>query len=249
MTFYQKNQSLLQVYIDRLIQLGSNKSAPEVAELNNQLTLEVMLKTVFGDGSIDLLGSEEDSEIALAFRHICKFAFSSKIICFEVAGFKYKLENILCGLVARLPLIGPLIAKAFIKPIRDMYSGFAIRDRYISALIAAKRIELEENLEVFMGSTFNIFKRTHNNSKSFCRPLITVTSGHRDLITLLLKCTDAQGTPTFTGRQIHAQLFTFLFAGFETTSTAIHSILYNLGDEPEWADKIAAEFEVSVQHF
>ena len=74
----------------------------------------------------------------------------------------------------------------------------------------------------------------------------TVTSGHRDLITLLLKSTDAKGAPNFTERQIHAQLFTFLFAGFETTSTAIHSILYHLGDEPEWAAKIAAEFEVLI---
>ena len=73
-----------------------------------------------------------------------------------------------------------------------------------------------------------------------------VTTGHRDLITLLLKCTDAKGAPNFTERQIHAQLFTFLFAGFETTSTAIHSILYHLGDEPEWAAKIAAEFEVLI---
>ena len=64
-----------------------------------------------------------------------------------MAAFKYKLENILPGMVARLPLIGPLFAKAFIKPIRDMYTGFAIRNRYISALIAAKRTELDENFE------------------------------------------------------------------------------------------------------
>ena len=68
-------------------------------------------------------------------------------IVFKVAAFKYKLENILAGMVARLPLIGPLIAKAFIKPIRDMYAGFAIRNRYISALVAAKRTELDENFE------------------------------------------------------------------------------------------------------
>ena len=64
-----------------------------------------------------------------------------------MAGFTYKLENILPGMVTQLPLIGPLIAKVFIKPIRDMYTSFAIRNRYISVLIAAKRTELDENFE------------------------------------------------------------------------------------------------------
>ena len=48
----------------------------------------------------------------------------------------------------------------------------------------------------------------------------------------------------FSKQQIRAQLFTFLFAGFETTSTAIESLLFHLGDEPEWTSKIAEEFEV-----
>ena len=48
----------------------------------------------------------------------------------------------------------------------------------------------------------------------------------------------------FSKQQIRGQLFTFLFAGFETTSTAIESLLFHLGDEPEWTSKIAEEFEV-----
>ena len=63
----------VQAYVERLIQLGANTAAPDIADLNNQLTLEVMLKTVFGDGSIILLGSNEETEIATAFRHICMY--------------------------------------------------------------------------------------------------------------------------------------------------------------------------------
>ena len=63
----------VQAYVERLIQLGANRAAPDIADLNNQLTLEVMLKTVFGDGSIDLLGSNEETEIVTAFRHICMY--------------------------------------------------------------------------------------------------------------------------------------------------------------------------------
>ena len=114
-------------------------------------------------------------------------------------------------MIIRLPVIGHLVGQ-FIQPIRDMYAGYKVRDHYISKLIAQKQADLENNYEV--------------------------TSGHRDLTTLLLK------SKAFTSNQIRAQLFTFLFAGFETTSTAISSILYHLGEEPEWVEKISDEFEV-----
>ena len=67
---------------------------------------------------------------------------------------------------------------------------------------------------------------------------------HRDLTTLLLKCLDSKNKPIFTDTEIRAQLFTFLFAGYETTSVVIGSLLFHMGDEPEWVAKIAEEFEV-----
>ena len=63
---------------------------------------------------------------------------------------------------------------------------------------------------------------------------------------MLLKCTDQEGRPIFSPEQIRAQLFTFLFAGYETTSAAIQWLLFHLGDEPQWADKIRQEFEVKT---
>ena len=55
---------------------------------------------------------------------------------------------------------------------------------------------------------------------------------------------DQNRQPVFTDNQIRAQLFTFLFAGFETTSVAIQAVLFHLGNEPQWIEKICQEFEV-----
>ena len=72
---------------------------------------------------------------------------------------------------------------------------------------------------------------------------------HRDLITILLRCEDSNGVPMFSKQQIRAQLFTFLFAGLESTSSAIESLIFQLGDEPGWTRKIAEEFEVCNKPF
>ena len=55
---------------------------------------------------------------------------------------------------------------------------------------------------------------------------------------------DQNRQPVFTDNQIRAQLFTFLFAGFETTSVAIQAVLFHLENEPKWVEKICQEFEV-----
>ena len=68
---------------------------------------------------------------------------------------------------------------------------------------------------------------------------------HRDLTTILLKSFDSNNKPIFSDAEIRAQLFTFLFAGYETSSVIIGSLLFHLGDEPEWVTKIVDEFEVN----
>ena len=77
-----------------------------------------------------------------------------------------------------------------------MYEGFKVRDAYIDNLIRMKKQEIETNCDV------------------------SATS--RDLTTLLLKCRDSYTQrPSFTPSQIRAHLYTFLFAGFETTASAV----------------------------
>ena len=52
-------------YVQRLKTIGN-----DVSELNNQLTLEEMLKTVFGDQSIDLIKTNGKDKICIAFKQI-----------------------------------------------------------------------------------------------------------------------------------------------------------------------------------
>ena len=58
-----------------------------------------------------------------------------------------------------------------------------------------------------------------------------------DLTSLLLK------NGNLTDDQIRSQVYTFLFAGHETTATALTWLLYFLGQFPEWREKIAHEFD------
>ena len=131
-----------------------------------------------------------------------------------VEAFAFKQQHIIPSLIIRIPVIGKYLGMIFIKPIREMYKACEIRDKYLDKMIGEKRRELQLGLE------------------------------NSDLVTILLKSTDSKNIRAFSHDQIRAQLFTFLFAGFDTTSVSIVSILFHLGNEPEWVDKICEEFEV-----
>jgi cytochrome P450 len=64
-----------------------------------------------------------------------------------------------------------------------------------------------------------------------------------DLATLLVRSKNEAGKPMFSAREIRCQLYTFIFAGHETTAGTVQWILYYLGENPDWADKICKEFE------
>ena len=42
-------------YVQKLAKLGDSRTMPEITNLTNQLTLEVMVATIFGDQSFNLL--------------------------------------------------------------------------------------------------------------------------------------------------------------------------------------------------
>ena len=63
----------VQAYCKKLSSLGEDQAVPAINSLTNQLTLEVMLKTVFGDRSFDLISVDGDHEIFRCFMSICKF--------------------------------------------------------------------------------------------------------------------------------------------------------------------------------
>ena len=63
----------VQAYIEKLKTFDEMKPVKEVSELTNQLTLEVMLKTVFGDRSFNLIAINGQHEIFAAFKAFCKY--------------------------------------------------------------------------------------------------------------------------------------------------------------------------------
>ena len=63
----------VQAYVEKLKTFGEMKPVEDVRELTNQLTLEVMLKTVFGDRSFNLIAINGQHEIFTAFKAFCKF--------------------------------------------------------------------------------------------------------------------------------------------------------------------------------
>ena len=62
-------------------------------------------------------------------------------------GFNYKFNNIMVGLLLRVPVFGKIIGKLFIPKIREMFEGMKIRDKYLYELIQAKKSELEKGTE------------------------------------------------------------------------------------------------------
>ena len=94
-----------------------------------------------------------------------------------------------------------------------MHKGFATRDKYLDNLIKVKMKEIEAGVE------------------------------NRDMTSLLLRAKNPDGTPTFTQKEIRAHVYAFQFGAYDTTSSAVENILFHLGNEPEWKNKIKQEFE------
>ena len=69
-------------------------------------------------------------------------------------GFNYKFNNIMVGLLLRVPVFGKIIGKVFIPKIREMFEGMKIRDKYLYELIQAKKSELEKGTESTDGQGF-----------------------------------------------------------------------------------------------
>ena len=68
---------------------------------------------------------------------------------------------------------------------------------------------------------------------------------HKDLLNLLLEMYDEETGKGFDDEELRAQVFTFMLAGHETTSTSLSWTLYELAKKPEIQDKIRREIKVS----
>ena len=68
----------VRVYSQKLAAMGKSCSIQEITAVTNQLTLEVMVKTIFGDRSFNLLEINGKHQVFEAMVKICKFRFRSK---------------------------------------------------------------------------------------------------------------------------------------------------------------------------
>ena len=67
---------------------------------------------------------------------------------------------------------------------------------------------------------------------------IKIGSDKNDLATLLVKMSDQDGEEVLSTQQLRSHLYTFMFAGFDTSASAIHWILYFVGQFPDMAKRI-----------
>ena len=72
-----------------------------------------------------------------------------------------------------------------------------------------------------------------------------ITNGEEvhDLTYLLLKDIHDEESTNFTMAQVRANIYTFLFAGHETSATTLQWALYFLGEHSEWSQRISDEFD------
>ena len=64
-----------------------------------------------------------------------------------------------------------------------------------------------------------------------------------DLASILLRVKNDDGSEAFSQSELRSNLYTFIFAGFETTAQAMKWCLFFIGQRPEMAHRIAEEFE------
>ena len=66
---------------------------------------------------------------------------------------------------------------------------------------------------------------------------------NKDLASILLRVKNDDGSEAFSQLELRSNLYTFIFAGFETTAQAMKWCLFFIGKHPEMANRIAEEFE------
>ena len=70
------------------------------------------------------------------------------------------------------------------------------------------------------------------------RDSIKMGDDKNDLATILVKMSDQDGEEVLSTQQLRSHLYTFMFAGFDTSASAIHWILFFVGQFPDMAKRI-----------
>ena len=70
------------------------------------------------------------------------------------------------------------------------------------------------------------------------RERIKIGDEKTDLATILVKMCHEDGGEVLSNQQLRSQLYTFMVTGFDTSASAIHWILFFVGQYPEMAKRI-----------
>ena len=70
------------------------------------------------------------------------------------------------------------------------------------------------------------------------RESIKTGDEQNDLATILVKMGDKDGGEVLSTQQLRSHLYTFMFAGFDTSASAIHWILFYVGQFPDMVKRI-----------
>ena len=81
-----------------------------------------------------------------------------------------------------------------------------------------------------------VFLPTKISIKKTLKPTI-------DLASILARMKNNDGTYTYSIPEMTAHLHTFIFAGFDTTASTLHWILFYVGKFPAYAKRVANELE------
>ena len=187
-----------------------------------RFTYEVMFKCIMGEEHVDCL-SEHDSERT----HDKNIAF------FDAIGFaiNWKVRNMPKAIIHSLFWKIPLLRKIFISNnpvLEDEMMAQKVRDEYITDILTVAAQKEEHEFGGMAKLLLNSRNALENNKESESE---TKSDGNKN------------DSMKITLANIKAHLFTFAFAGHETTSTAIRWCLYYLAAHPEWQEIIRTEFE------
>ena len=108
-------------YCQKLSAFGKSRSVNDINYLTNQLTLQMIVRTVFGDQSFSMFGVNGNHVLFDALQSICGllvlfYSFKSIIV---VNGFMYKMNNVAIGFLIRVPVIGKSLGKLLAPDIKD----------------------------------------------------------------------------------------------------------------------------------
>ncbi|XP_020907526.1 taurochenodeoxycholic 6 alpha-hydroxylase isoform X1 [Exaiptasia diaphana] len=132
------------------------------------------------------------------------------------------------------------VSTAFNTLLNGAEFGYVVRSRMIPFyryLPFSDNLAIKKSISLVNSTVFKVI-----NERRMLREQ-GKAADHKDLLNLLLEMYDEETGAGFDDEELRAQVFTFMLAGHETTSTSLSWTLYELAKNPEIQDKIRQEIK------